>query len=358
MRKLKNYQIGLDSEVTAVSLVESPAVDSTFIYLGKQKPIFLESNEKHLIYGCALRPDYPIYRRYGEEEFYVTFTKDCIERLSQNFLKDSFQTNWTTDHKDFVENLSVVESWIKTDMEKDKSIALGLDPELPEGTWFIGCKCDNEEVWNRVKNGEFSGFSIEAFITLDEIKLQKQDMDSKFEQIEVNESFWTKIATIIKEALKTPETPDVEADVTAANVVEDIKEEVQPEEPAIESIPEPVEEVIDEAVEEPIAEEVTEEVPEVVEEPAVEPEVIAEEVVEEVVEEAPNEAEAEKDLQTVINELNIKIDELNAEIAELKAQNIKLSKQPSTKPISTKLGSQDGSAYERMMAVLNANRKH
>lgn len=350
MRKLKKYMIGASSEVTAISLVDQPAVETTLVYFNSQKPICFQSDEKRMVYSCVLRPDFPIYRRYGEEEFYVEFSRDCIEKLALQYFKDHHQNDWTVDHLGEVDGLTVVESWIKTDMEKDKSVVLGLDPTLPSGTWFVGCKVENEDTWQRIKNGEFGGFSIEAFVNLEEIKLHKEDMNSNFEQIEVNESFWTKITTIIKEALKAPETPDVEADVTASNVVEDIKEEVQPEEPAIDNIPEPTEEVIEEAIEEPVVEEPVEEP---IVEDVVEPEVIAEEVVEEVIEEAPNEAEAEKDLQTVINELNIKIDALNAEIAELKAENIKLSKQPSTKPISTRLGKQDGTAFDRMLAVMN-----
>jgi hypothetical protein len=57
--------------------------------------------------------------------------------------------------------VTVVESWIK-EGKNDKSIELGL-PELPDGTWFIGTKVDEEHVWNDVKEGKVRGYSIEGF---------------------------------------------------------------------------------------------------------------------------------------------------------------------------------------------------
>lgn len=343
MKKLKKYQIGASSEITAISLVDSPAVESSLVYFESQKPIYFQTDEKRMVYSCVLRPDFPIYRRYGKDEFLVEFSKECIETLALRFFKEHHQEDWTVDHQFDVKGLTLVESWIKSDMEKDKSVAIGLDPELPEGTWFVGCKVEDDDTWSRVKNGDFGGLSIEAFVNLEEIDFEKHntDMNSKFETIEVNDSFWTKIATIIREALKTPETPDVEADVTAATVVEDIKDEVLVEDEVIESIPESTEEVIEEIVEEPQVEETVEDV--------------IEETVEDVVEEptAPNEREAEDDLQSVINELNIRIDELNQQIEQLKAENIKLSKQPSTKPISTHLSKTDENKFDRMLSIMN-----
>lgn len=340
---IKKYSIGLDSVVEAISFVEQPAVDTCFVFLSDQKPLFLESDEKRLVYGCALRPDYPIYRRYNGEEFYITFSKECVEQLSQKFLKDGFQSNWTTAHKDFADNISVVESWIKVDAENDKSIALGLDKNLELGTWFIACKVENDEVWEQVKNGSFKGFSIEAMISLDEIelsKINKDDMqEEKLEMVEVNDNFWEKIKNIIVDALKSPSTPQTEAETTAEVVVADMIEESAP------------------VVEEPIVETpMEEEVPQVEEEVMTEPEQIAEEVVEEVVEEAPNEEVAEESLQEVINKLNAKIDELNIQIEELKKVNVKLSKQPSTKPVSTRMSAQGNeSNFDRMLAVMNGS---
>jgi hypothetical protein len=144
-------------------------------------------------------------------------------------MKAGFNHEWSLEHDgQSVSGLTATECWIKTDLEKDKSVAIGLDPELPVGTWFLGLSVDNPEVWQAVKEGTWHGFSIEALIALDEVKLAK-DMTKenvKLETIEVNEGFWSRLVNIIKEALGTPEQPAEEAEAEAEEVVEDIKEEV------------------------------------------------------------------------------------------------------------------------------------
>lgn len=53
----------------------------------------------------------------------------------------------------------VVESVVFT---KEKADALGIPPDiLPEG-WWIGFRITDDEVWEKVKNGEYPMFSIEG----------------------------------------------------------------------------------------------------------------------------------------------------------------------------------------------------
>ena len=326
-KELKLYEINADeSDIYAVSCVDMPAVESTFIYMNKQseQPLYinLQSDEKRMVYGCALRTDFPIYRRHNDEEFYIKFSPKCVEKLSKKFMKNGFQSNWTTDHQEIAEGLTVVESWLKVDMEKDKSIALGLDKDLALGSWFIGCSVDNDEVWETIKSGKWNGFSIEAMVVLDEINLRKQDTnmtDVKLETVEITESFWSKLKSIIAEALgKEESAPEVE------EAVEEVKSEV---------IEEPIE----------VVEEMAEETP--IEEPVVEEEIAAEEIVAEVIDivEDPQTTEEEKEneLQAVVDDLTEKLKQKDAEIAEMQKQIEKLSKQPSTEPIKVDASKQN-----------------
>ncbi len=51
----------------------------------------------------------------------------------------------------------IIESCVFT---KEKAEALGIPPEiLPEG-WWVGFKIEDEEVWEKIKNGEYTMFSI------------------------------------------------------------------------------------------------------------------------------------------------------------------------------------------------------
>lgn len=341
MKKLKLYKVVADkSEVMAVSLVDEPAIDLNFIHLHKETPqlICLEKDEKHLLVGCVLRPDYPIYRNNGKEEFYLEFPKETVERLAYDYMQSGRIYSFTTDHKDIADNVSIVESWIKTS-ENDKSKDYGLD--VPIGSWIICAKVEDEAIWKRVKDGELRGFSVESFVNLEEIILSKENCETnmteevKLETIEVTEGFWMRIAEVIKAALKSPECAELEAQVTSAQVIDEMKQEVASTE----------EEVIETPIEEPVVEE-----PIVEEEPTVEeeysPEVVAEEVTEE---------EVKEDLQAVIDELNAKIDELNQELAKLQIENQKLSKQPSAKPINLKSETAQGSNFDRMLAIMNGS---
>lgn len=304
MGKIRLFEIdGEESEVFKISIVDVPAVDSTMVYLSEQKRyISLESEEKRMVYSCALRPDFPIYR-YSETdgEYYIKFTKEAIEKLSRKFLSNGYQSSWSIDHQTDVEGVVVTESWLKSDMDYDKSIALGLDKDLPIGSWFVGAHISNDEVWESVKEGKWGGFSVEAFVDLIEVnKFNKIEKDN----MEVNETFWSQMKQIICEALK----PNKEEEI--------VEETVELEEETVEEEETPI-------AEEPQGEELVEEVVE---------EVVA------VVEEASE--EPKDDLQAIVDELQAKVDALVAENEELKKTNEKLSKQPSVNKVNVEASAQ------------------
>ena len=339
-KKKKLYEVRPDSLVYAISLVECPAIESNFVYLSEEKPIqvCLEQDEKHMVFGAVLIPDKPIYRYNQDEEYYLRFPKETIEVLAHDYLQNDNIYSFTQQHKDNADGVSIIESWVKTS-NNDKSVDLGID--APIGTWFVGAKIDNEEIWQGIKDGSMRGFSVESFLNFDEIMMNKQEnkmTEEKLETIEVNESFWMRIAEISKNALKNPEVPELEAQVTSAQVIDEIKDEVEVDEVKEDEV------FVDEMP--------TEETPVAV---SGEPEVIAEEVVEEVVTEAPTQEEAKEDLQVVIDELNKRIDELNAKISELELQNQKLSKQPSAKPVNVKGLIGGDNKFERMLAIMNGS---
>ena len=318
MDKIKHYAVSIDSDVFAISLVDEPAIEENFIFLSKQeqKQIFLEREDKHLIVGPVLIPDKPIYRNNGQEEFYLQFSKETIEKLAYEYLMNGRMYSVTTDHQDIADDICLVESWIKTS-ENDKSNDYGM--ELPIGTWMVSMKVENEDVWQRVKSGELRGYSIESFVNLDEINLHKQDTimteQVNLETVEITESFWSKLKSIIAEALGT--TKEEEA------VIEEAIEEVK-------------EEIVAEPVEEELAEELPTEVPA---EQVIAEEIVAE-VIETVEETSTTEEEKENELQAIVDKLTEELANKDAEIAEMKKQIEKLSKQPSTEPVKVNASKQ------------------
>lgn len=312
MKKLKKYSVVADtSDVYAISLVEEPAIEIDYIALNKDKEdksnlkfIKDEKTEKYMVLGPALIPDKEIYRNYDGNEFYVSFSAECIERLSQKFMKNLYGGGtFTKDHESYAEGCYLAESWIKT-TENDKSNDLGFD--CPIGTWFVSAKIDSIELWQSIKNGERKGFSIESWVDLEEIVNKKENKENdmakqnaNLETMEVNDSFWDKLKGIIAEAVGTSKDDEV-----VEEAVEEAKEEAEP---------------VSETVE---AEEQTEEVT---------PEEVVEEVVEVVEEAAETNEEAAEDLQSVVDALQEEVDALKAENEELKKQNQKMAKQPSVK---------------------------
>ena len=149
--------------VEAISVVENPAIESDFIALNNQEIKLAEiSKEKRLLMGALLIPKKPIYRRNGEDEYYVFFSADTVLKASQMYLQNGNQSNSTLEHDGKLENLTLVESWITEDKEKDKTALYGLD--VPVGTWMGSVKVENDEVWNDyVKTGKVKGFSIEGY---------------------------------------------------------------------------------------------------------------------------------------------------------------------------------------------------
>ena len=203
-KKIKRYKVSPDESLClAVSLVNKPAVESDFQFFSEQKieKFVGVEGERRMIYGCALRPDFPIYRNNGEEEYYLEFSKESIDKISKNYFKMGFQTNWTEAHKDEVEGLTITESWIKESMTMDKSVALGLDADLPIGTWFIGCYCENDDIWSKVKEGNYMGFSIEALIGVEEFEKQVEELNEN--NMDINETndmnFWSKMKEVLSE---------------------------------------------------------------------------------------------------------------------------------------------------------------
>jgi hypothetical protein len=149
--------------IDAISVVDRPAIEENFIALKEQHEVKLAEvdNEQRILMGAALVPNKQIYRKSGEQEFYVYFSKETIKQASELFLMNGYQNNATLMHDKKISDMSVVESWIIDDEVNDKSVKYGFN--LPVGTWMISMKCNNQEIWDKVKAGEIKGFSIEGY---------------------------------------------------------------------------------------------------------------------------------------------------------------------------------------------------
>ena len=196
---MKIIELVLDEEqeysgVEAISIVESPAIEEDFIALkSKELKLAEVSKDKKLLMGALLVPNKPIYRKTGEDEYYIYFSKDTILKASQLYLKSGNQNNSTLEHQHTLSGLTLVESWIVESETKDKSRLYNLN--VPVGTWMGTIKVNNDEVWNEyVKTNKVKGFSIEGYFA-DKMERPKEGVEEKME-VENN-----KILESIKELL-------------------------------------------------------------------------------------------------------------------------------------------------------------
>ena len=171
------------SGIDAISIVEAPAIESNFIALKSHEIQFAQVDaEKRILMGPVLIPDKPIFRKQvmnGEmQEFYVYFSKNTVSRASQMFLMKGNQGKATLEHDMALQGICMVESWIKEDMEKDKSAIYGMND--PIGTWMGCLKVTNDEIWNDyVKTGRVKGFSIEGYFADKSMPLSKVETDDE-----------------------------------------------------------------------------------------------------------------------------------------------------------------------------------
>ena len=147
--------------VFAVSLVEKPAIEENFIALSEHEIELKAIDEKRIVLGAALIPNKRIFRKDKDKEFEIFFSKETVKRASELVFMRGQHQNATENHAVKVDGMTIVESWIIEDSKKDKSAFYEMS--LPVGTWMIAMKVDNDETWEKVKKGEFKGFSIGGY---------------------------------------------------------------------------------------------------------------------------------------------------------------------------------------------------
>jgi hypothetical protein len=162
---MRLYELVIEDEKTdevfQISLVENPAIEAFGVFFNKEEVHFAEMQEEGLFMAPILIPDRKILRVDGKGLPYeVYFTSDTIKRLAQMYLERKYQGNVNIEHKDKVNGVTLVESWIKESHNADKSKLYNLN--VPVGSWIGTFKIDNEEVREKFRKGELRAVSIEG----------------------------------------------------------------------------------------------------------------------------------------------------------------------------------------------------
>ena len=169
--------------IDAISLVTSPALEVDFVFFGKEKnnlTFAKVDEEKRELIAPALIPNKQIYRYDAntDSDYYVYFSKDTVKNAAYSYLKHNNHHKATYQHEQRVSGVLTVESWIK-EGDSDKSKLYGFD--LADGTWFVKMKIENDDLWQKIKEGELKGLSIEGFFV---DKLEKMNKTFTDEEIQ------------------------------------------------------------------------------------------------------------------------------------------------------------------------------
>tara|TARA_R100000908_G_C3732182_1_gene131187 strand:+ start:401 stop:1021 length:621 start_codon:yes stop_codon:yes gene_type:complete len=164
-----------DLAIDAISLVTDPAIEVDFVFFNKSKnnlTLAKVDEEKRMLVSPALIPNKQIYRYDADtdQDYYVFFSKDTVRQASEMYLRYNNHHKATYQHESKVTGVTTIESWIK-EGDMDKSKLYGFD--LPDGTWFVKMKIDNDDMWEKIKGGELKGLSIEGYFVDKMEKLSK-----------------------------------------------------------------------------------------------------------------------------------------------------------------------------------------
>lgn len=158
------YEIEFDDELSvfnSVSFVTEPAIMEGFIQLSKQDEprVQLKVNkENRIVSGPALIPGEPIYRNQGGRQFYITWSAETIKQVAINFFKHNRQNEGNVEHQFPINGITYWESYL---IDKQRGITPKEFETLPDGTWMLSAKVNDEQTWNLITEGALTGFSID-----------------------------------------------------------------------------------------------------------------------------------------------------------------------------------------------------
>jgi len=102
-------------------------------------------DELQIVYGEVYAPG--VIDAHGDY-----MTADDIRKMAHSFLENMRVTNIDTNHDHNLVDAVVVESYI----------AQEGDPTFIPGSWVAGVHVKDEELWQKLKSGEYNGFSFDG----------------------------------------------------------------------------------------------------------------------------------------------------------------------------------------------------
>jgi hypothetical protein len=172
-KNLPIYEISIDlndaeTTVSFNSLVANPAHEKMFQMFEKQKERWTFSDEEQIITGVAIEAEMPIYRNQQGHEFYVVFTKQAIKDIVFDYARKGNFNNVNLDHNS---NKVVDGAYMVMMYQIDEAKGFTAPERFKDsadGSLLVSYKITDKDVWERAKNREVNGFSIEGTFQLED----------------------------------------------------------------------------------------------------------------------------------------------------------------------------------------------
>ena len=122
----------------------------------------VQSEDQRIVVAPAMVPN-NLIRRIDEDgmEYFVYFSKETVSEIAEKYFANNFTNNTNINHSgDVTKTNTILESWIVEDSEFDKSKLYGFN--VPQGTWMLSMRINDDDTWNKIKNGELRGYSVEG----------------------------------------------------------------------------------------------------------------------------------------------------------------------------------------------------
>ena len=181
------YKLTIDNlDETGVdynAFVDVPAHMKSFIAFGKQQSVNYSFNEEQrIVTGVMISANTPIYRRDNEfGEHLVVFDSDTITKIKEKFHRNSNNNNVNEMHDSSlkVDGVFMTASYQIGGVKNPSAPEVFKSQNLQDGTWIASYKVDNDEVWAKVKSGEFKGFSVEGMFYKEKVNLKTNNKMKK-----------------------------------------------------------------------------------------------------------------------------------------------------------------------------------
>ena len=173
---------GEDLGIEQIAFTSTPAIKVMGMAFNSQvKQMIFKDNVKYRIVAPALIP-MEIYRKDDEDgkEYYVSFSKEEIEKIHSKFMKDMSNKDLFNLEHDTTETVPayVLEAWIVDNPLKDKAYS-SFGIEVPTGTLMVTAQVTDVEYYNHLVDNDQVGFSIEGYLgmKLKEVTQLKTDIN-------------------------------------------------------------------------------------------------------------------------------------------------------------------------------------